>query len=168
MTVTVMMGIAGSGKSTVGKAFAARRGLPFLEGDDCHPVANVVKMRAGLPLDDGDRAPWLAAIADWIDARDGDAVASCSALKRSYRDRLRAACDGCLRFVLLDIAADAARRRIAHRPHHFMPATLVDSQMEALEYPVREADVLVIDALRPVDAIVAEISVWLGDGSEIL
>lgn len=129
------MGVSGSGKTTVAAGVAQRLGWVFAEGDDFHPPANVEKMRAGHPLTDEDRRPWLLALADWIDVREAageNAVLTCSALKRSYRDLL-ASGHPSVRFVHLTASAEAIRRRLDRRRGHFMPATLLDSQLAALE-----------------------------------
>ncbi|MEV0354449.1 gluconokinase [Nocardia sp. NPDC050697] len=127
------MGVSGSGKSTVGALLAARLGVPFLEGDDLHPAANLAKMRAGIPLTDADRWPWLAAAGARLAATGG--VLSCSALALRYRDRLRELVSGVL-FAHLDVARAELARRLAARRGHFMPASLLDSQLAALE-PLR-------------------------------
>ena len=134
-TTAVVMGVSGSGKTTVATAVAAHRGWVLAEGDDFHPEANVRKMAAGQPLDDGDRAPWLAALAGWISEREAageDAVLTCSALKRSYRDRLGAGRPSVL-FVHVDVDRDVLRQRLALRQGHYMPASLLDSQLATLE-----------------------------------
>lgn len=133
--IVVVLGVSGSGKSTVGSAVADGLGLPFLDGDEVHPSANVAKMRAGHALDDADRAPWLRIIADRIrrSAESGRGlVVACSALKRRYRDELRSAATEvwCL-YLALD--RDIARSRVAARTGHFMPPGLVDSQFDTLE-----------------------------------
>ncbi|GAA1988974.1 gluconokinase [Kitasatospora viridis] len=131
----VVMGVAGVGKTTVARLLADRLGLPYAEADDFHPAANIAKMSAGIPLDDADRAPWLRAIAGWLHER-GRAgtggVVTCSALKRGYRDLLRAGCAD-VRFLHLDGGHDLIAARIAARTGHFMPASLLDSQYALLE-----------------------------------
>lgn len=129
----VVMGVSGSGKTTVGQLLADLLGVRFAEGDDLHPAANVAKMRAGLPLDDADREPWLDLIGAWLagPGRDGGVV-SCSALALRYRDRLRAAAPDAW-FVHLDVPRPELERRLAARRGHFMPARLLDSQLAALE-----------------------------------
>ncbi|MEV4615888.1 gluconokinase [Kitasatospora sp. NPDC049258] len=142
------MGVSGSGKSTTGRLLAERRGVPFVEGDTLHPAANIARMTAGHPLDDADREPWLRMLADRIrDAtRTGQgAVLSCSALKRSYRDRLRAAGPG-VWFLHLSLDRESARRRVAHRTGHFMPAALLDSQFDVLEPLGPDEPGLTVDA----------------------
>ncbi|MFF3207962.1 gluconokinase [Streptomyces sp. NPDC002962] len=148
--VVVVMGVAGTGKTTIGPLLAARLGVPYAEGDDFHPQANIDKMSAGTPLDDDDRRPWLDAIGGWADARAGlGGVVSCSALKRSYRDRLRATAPG---VVFVHLAGDRAliEDRMAHRQGHFMPTALLDSQFATLQ-PLQadEAGVVVDVSLSP-------------------
>ncbi len=128
----VVMGVSGSGKSTVARAVAERLGWAYVEGDDLHPLANVAKMRAGHPLDDADRWPWLDRVAQVIADQDDDLVLTCSALKRTYRDRLRAA-SASASFAFLSVSADVLRDRLADRTGHYMPPELLDSQLAALE-----------------------------------
>ncbi|MGN9757134.1 gluconokinase [Streptomyces sp. SD31] len=131
--VVVVMGVAGTGKTTIGPLLAARLGVPYAEGDDFHPQANIAKMSAGTPLDDADRWPWLDAIGAWAHGRAGlGGVVSCSALKRSYRDRLRAAAPGVV-FVHLTGDREVIEDRMAHRQGHFMPTALLDSQFATLQ-----------------------------------
>src|SRR3954467_15380093 len=129
------MGVSGSGKSTVAAGLVDRLGWEFAEGDEFHPPENVEKMRAGIPLDDEDRGPWLRRLADWIGQRErsgGSVVVTCSALKRSYRDLL---CDGHPSVWFAHVSADPEliQGRVAHRPHQYMPATLLGSQLATLE-----------------------------------
>ncbi|MER7742077.1 gluconokinase [Streptomyces sp. NPDC096538] len=131
--VVVVMGVAGTGKTTIGPLLAARFGVPYAEGDDFHPQSNIAKMSAGTPLTDDDRWPWLDAIGDWAQQRAGlGGVVSCSALKRSYRDRLRAAAPG---VVFVHLTGDRAlvEDRMSHRKGHFMPTALLDSQFATLQ-----------------------------------
>jgi carbohydrate kinase (thermoresistant glucokinase family) len=129
----VVMGVSGAGKTTVGSALAERLALRFEDADDLHPDANVAKMAAGTPLDDADRAPWLAVVGDALAAAEEPGmVMACSALKRAYRDAIRARA-GDARFVLHTAPAEVLRERIGHRTGHFMPATLLDSQLATLE-----------------------------------
>lgn len=154
--VFLVMGVAGSGKTTLGAALAARTGTPFVDADDLHPPANRAKMAAGQPLDDADRAPWLdavaATIAGWRAAGMGGVVA-CSALKRRYRDRLRAADPG-LVLVFLDLDADDLARRLAARKGHFFPAGLLQSQLAALQPPSADERAVRIAGTLPVDEAV--------------
>ncbi|MFE1770555.1 gluconokinase [Streptomyces sp. NPDC059008] len=131
--VIVVMGVAGTGKTTIGPLVAAELGVPYAEGDDFHPPANIAKMSAGVPLDDDDRGPWLDAIGRWAHGRAGKGgVVSSSALKRAYRDRLRAAAPG---IVFLHLTGERAliEARMAERRGHFMPTALLDSQFATLE-----------------------------------
>ncbi|MDX3075077.1 gluconokinase [Streptomyces sp. NPDC088354] len=133
LPLVVVMGVSGSGKSTVGGLLAGRLGVPYAEADDFHPPANIAKMSAGHPLNDEDRAPWLDAIAAWITERgERGGVVSCSALRRRYRDRLRRDTPG-LFFLHLDGPEELIAGRLAARMQHFMPAGLLHSQFEALE-----------------------------------
>jgi gluconokinase len=134
-TAVVLMGVSGSGKSTLAELLVERLGWAFAEGDDFHPPANVEKMRAGQALDDDDRRPWLRALAAWIGGheRAGDSVVvTCSALKRSYRDLLREGHPS-VWFAQVTADPDVLRRRIGQRTGHYMPATLLDSQLAILE-----------------------------------
>jgi gluconokinase len=134
-TTIVVIGVSGSGKSTVADGLVKRLGWEFAEGDDFHPAANVEKMRTGQPLDDDDRWPWLRSLADWIGEHEragSSAVVTCSALKRSYRDLLR---DGhpSVWFAHVNTDADVLRERVAHRTGHYMPSSLLDSQLATLQ-----------------------------------
>jgi gluconokinase len=163
--LVVAMGMAGAGKTTFGRALAERLAVEFLEGDELHPRANVDKMRAGIALGDADRVPWLDAIAAWLSAQlsaGRGGVVSCSALRQSYRDRLRAA--GPLRFVFLELSRDLARERLQARAGHFMPASLVESQWETLETPDHETDVLTLPAGRAIDELCRRTQEWLAEG----
>lgn len=157
-TVVAVMGVSGSGKSTVGRLLAQRLMVPFLEADDLHPAANRAKMAAGLPLDDEDRLPWLRSLADWIrEATDSGrgGVMACSALKHEYRDLFRSAGAG-VWFLHLDLDRATAYRRVTGRTDHFMPGGLVDSQYAALE-PLRpEEPGLTVDAAADPRTIVDE------------
>jgi gluconokinase len=163
----VIMGVAGSGKTTVAAHVARAAGRALLEGDDFHPAENLRKMRAGIPLVDEDRREWLDGIADAIRTRGPEVVVSCSALKRAYRDRLRAAAPG-LRFVFLDVTPDVAHRRVAERAaSHFFSPALVDSQFAALESPVGEAGVLRLDATLPAGELTARAVAWIAPGASL-
>lgn len=165
MTITaqriVVMGVAGSGKSTLASALAEHLGWPFIEADDFHTTTNLGKMARGEALDDSDRDPWLAAVADEIEkARVAGlaAVVCCSALKQRYRDRLRAA-DPALLLVFLRIEPEIARARLAKRADHFMPASLVESQFGDLEPPAPQEHALVIEASWPISHAISFILV---------
>jgi gluconokinase len=134
-TTLVVMGVSGSGKTTVATGLAKRLGWVFAEGDHFHSAANVAKMHAGIPLTDEDRWPWLASLADWIGEREAageNAVLTCSALKRAYRDLL-AHGHPSVRFVHITASAETIRHRLQARRGHYMPASLLDSQLAALE-----------------------------------
>lgn len=158
MTVVVLMGVAGSGKSTVGALVAKRLGWPFQEGDVLHPPANVTKMAAGEPLTDEDRWPWLGRVREWI-AEHGDGVITCSALKRSYRDVLRAPH---VQFVYLEAGRDDLRPRLAARAGHFMPASLLGSQLADLEPPDDDEGVITLDAAESPAELVSALTEMVG------
>jgi gluconokinase len=160
--VIVMMGVSGSGKSTLARALAEAWNWDFQEGDELHPPANIDKMRAGLALDDDDRRPWLERVAAWIAAelaRGRDGVVTCSALKRRYRDRLRRAGAG-VRFVCIELPPAELERRLRLR-RHFMPASLLDSQLRTLEVPDAAENVLVVAGEDATEHIVAAVGRWL-------
>jgi gluconokinase len=145
--IVVVMGVTGAGKTTVGRLLAERLGAAFADADDYHPPENVAKMRAGVALDDADRAPWLArlnAVLREADAGGGSLVLACSALKRAYRDLLGAGIRD-LRLVFLDGSKELLARRLAERTGHYMNPALLDSQLATLERPA-DAIVLSIDA----------------------
>jgi 2-dehydro-3-deoxyphosphogalactonate aldolase len=161
----VVMGVAGCGKSSLATGIAADAGLPVIEGDEYHSAGSLAKMRSGVALTDADRADWLAVLGDQLRAHPGGAVLTCSALRRAYRDRLRAACPG-LRFVFLDLTRDEAHRRVASRgASHFFSAGLVDSQFATLESPIGEDGVLRVDALAPLDELRRRVGDWLSAAS---
>jgi gluconokinase len=153
------MGVAGCGKSVVGARLAAELGLPLVEGDDFHPASNIGRMRRGIPLTDADRAAWLAQLARELRARPGGAILACSALKRAYRDTLRAGAPQ-LRFLHLALTLQQAIARVAARPGHFYPPSLVASQFETLEDPSGEPGVLVVDASADLAHIVRRALAW--------
>jgi carbohydrate kinase (thermoresistant glucokinase family) len=150
----VLMGVSGSGKSTLGALLAARLGCRFVDGDDLHPPANVAKMSAGVPLDDADRAPWLDRIAAVLSA--GSSVVACSALKRSYRDRLREAAPS-LMLVYLEGSRNVLIDRLLRRRDHFMPTTLLDSQLATLEPPSAAERAINVNIERAPEAIVDQL-----------
>jgi gluconokinase len=157
--VLIVMGVSGSGKSTIGEKLALRLGWPYEDADDYHPESNVAKMSAGHPLTDDDRRPWLAAIAAEIDRvaeRGGNVVIGCSALKRAYRDVLVHGRDD-VRIVFLDGSRALIAHRMAARKNHFMPPGLLDSQFATLERPGADERPIVVGIEAPVDAIVNDI-----------
>lgn len=133
----VIMGVSGCGKTSVGQALAARLGIGFVDADDLHPPANVAKMRAGVPLTDADRAPWLDRVAAVLHDR-APVVVACSALRRAYRDRLRAGAGGPVTFVHLSGDRALIAARMAARHGHYMPPALLDSQLATLEPPTAD------------------------------
>jgi gluconokinase len=159
MKSVIVMGVSGCGKTTFGTALAERLACGFIEGDRLHPPANIAKMSAGTPLTDDDRWPWLQAIAAALVAQPG-ALASCSALKRTYRDRLRHA-GGDLGFICLDLPRPELERRMSLRRGHFMPAGLLDSQLATLESPAAEDRVLMVDGTLRQDLNLDRAVAWL-------
>lgn len=149
----VVMGVSGCGKSAVGEALALRLGLPLVEGDRFHSPGSMEKMQHGVALTDSDRAGWLALLGQELSQRPDGAVLTCSALKRHYRDSLRAAAPG-VRFVHLALGLQDALERVSQRVGHFYPASLVASQFEALEDPSREPGVVVVDAMLDLPLVV--------------
>ena len=157
--VLIVMGVSGAGKSTIGKALAARLGWGFQEGDDLHPPANIAKMSAGIPLTDADRAPWLAAVGGWIDERiaQGDGgVITCSALKAAYRQTLTEGRPAA-RLVYLEGSKALIAKRVAARSDHFMPASLVDSQFADLEPPSPAERPITVSIEQPIADQVAAV-----------
>jgi gluconokinase len=152
----VVMGVSGSGKTSIGEGLAAHLGMPLLEGDQFHPKANIAKMSSGTPLTDDDRWPWLDAIAAAMrDAPDG-VIVTCSALRRVYRDRLRERAGRPVLFVFLDGAKETIAARLADRKGHFMPPSLLASQFATLEPPgAGEPGIVRVSIDPPVDAVVA-------------
>ena len=149
----VVMGVSGSGKSTVGAALAQRLRVPFVDADTLHPAANIAKMAAGEPLGDDDRYPWLERAGEWLAAHRDGGVVGCSALKRAYRDRLRAHCPG-VEFLHLSGSAAVIGGRLAARTDHFMPAALLRSQLDTLEPLGPDEAGMTVDIGPDVDAIV--------------
>ena len=147
--ILVIMGVSGTGKSTIAAILAERLGWEIGEGDDLHPAANVAKMAAGEALTDDDRWPWLDLVADWVSERSTagrPGIITCSALKKSYRDRLR---DPNVVFVHLSGTKEQIGRRLSARNGHFMPLSLLDSQFATLEAPGADEQRLVVDVMRP-------------------
>ena len=149
----VVMGVSGSGKSTVGAALAQRLRIPFADADDFHPPANIAKMTAGHALNDEDRLPWLDSIGEWLEQHRDGGVMSCSALKRKYRDQLRRHCAE-IEFLHLEGTPETIGRRQASRPGHFMPAALLASQFETLEPLEPDERGIAIDVDQSIDLII--------------
>ncbi|AKS32028.1 gluconokinase [Mycolicibacterium goodii] len=152
-TPIVVMGVSGSGKSTVGAALAQRLRVPFADADDFHPPANIEKMSAGHALDDDDRRPWLESIGRWLAGHPDGGVMSCSALKRTYRDQLRHHCPD-IEFLHLQGSMETIGRRQASRPGHFMPASLLESQFNTLEPLEADERGIAIDVDQSIDDII--------------
>lgn len=160
----IVMGVSGSGKTTLGEGIAEAMGWLYAEGDDFHSQANVSKMASGVPLTDEDRWPWLRAIGTWIDEHERDgrsAVVTCSALKRTYRDLLREGRDH-VRFVYLDVLQEVLEERLAKRTGHYMPPSLLPSQLSALEPLQDDEDGVVVHAHQTPEASLAEALDLLG------
>ena len=161
----VVMGVAGCGKSQVGQRLAARLALPLIEGDQFHSAESIAKMRDGVPLTDADRAGWLRVLGEQLASQPG-AVLACSALRRNYRDMLRAALmrnfsNAPLCFLFLNINEATSQARVVARTDHFYPASLVASQFDTLEDPTGEARVLTLDGTLPLNVITTHALEWL-------
>lgn len=152
MLRVLIMGVSGCGKSRVGVGLSTRLGVPFVEGDELHPAANIAKMRSGTPLTDDDRWPWLDQVAGTLSKR-APVIVSCSALKREYRNRIRIGAGGPVRIIYLCGSKDTIATRLAARKGHFMPASLLDSQFATLE-PPDPGEALTVDISGPVEALV--------------
>jgi len=161
--VVIVIGVSGSGKSYLAQRLAQATSWPFAEGDDYHSDANKAKMAARIPLTDEDRAPWLAALHarlfDWHQHHQSG-ILTCSALKAAYRETLAAGIPE-LRFVWLDPSRAILEERVAHRPGHYMPAALLDSQLATLEAPAPSEHVLRLDGTEPIDQAIPTILAWL-------
>ena len=156
--LVIVMGVSGSGKTTLARGLADRLGWQFLEGDELHPEANVAKMSAGTPLTDEDRQPWLARLGAWLDERAAageNAVVTCSALKRRYRDVLAEGRPG-VRFCHVQAAPDLIRRRVEQRSDHYMPASLLPSQLQTLEPLAPEEPGFVVRAEGEPEQVLAQ------------
>lgn len=167
----VTMGVSGCGKSTLGALLARRLGCAFLEGDAFHDDEAIAKMRGGSPLTDDDRWPWLdrlgTAIRETLDA-EGQVVVACSALRRRYRERLRAAGGAPIRFVLLDVDRDELARRLTQRADHYMPPSLLESQLSTLERPGPDEAVFTLNALAPPEELCENVQAWLAEETRLL
>ncbi|WP_040616770.1 gluconokinase [Roseibium sp. TrichSKD4] len=162
----VIMGVAGCGKSTIGAALSAATGLHYRDGDDLHPEENVRKMSSGIPLNDEDRAPWLALVGQELAHAEDGYMVGCSALKRKYRDQIRTAAREEIAFLHLSGARAVITERMSERTRHFMPTSLIDSQFAALEPLDVDEQGTVIDINQPIEAIVDTLSAYIkGHGS---
>ena len=159
----VVMGVASCGKTTIGQSLSERLGLSFIEGDTLHAPESIAKMSRGEPLTDADRWPWLARVGESLRGDDG-AVASCSALKRSYREAIAKAAGRPVFFIHLHGARDALARRISSRKGHFMPASLLDSQLATLEMPGLDEAAITLDIADSPGQIVAAAEAFLCKG----
>ena len=168
MVAVVVMGVCGCGKSTIAKAIARELAGTFIEGDGLHPKANVDKMASGIPLCDEDRWPWLTKIGETLseEASKGVAIAACSALKKSYRDRIKAAAGREVLFVFLQGDKALIKSRMSKREGHYMPTSLIDSQFAILEDPSDESGVLAISIDDSPEKVASKALVWLVDKNE--
>ncbi|WGH78185.1 gluconokinase [Jannaschia ovalis] len=157
----VVMGVTSTGKTEVGQRLAARLDGRFIDGDDLHPPANVAKMAKGIPLEDADRWPWLDSVGEALAATEGTVVIACSALKRAYRDRIRDAA-GAVRFVHLTGPKSVIAERMKRRTGHFMPLSLLDSQLATLEPPRPDEDAVEADLRKAPAELAAAIVKKLG------
>ncbi len=148
----VVMGVSGCGKSSLGEVLAHRLGMPFIEGDALHPPENVAKMAGGTPLTDEDRWPWLTRVGEALAEPEGGAVVSCSSLKRVYRDVLRREAGDDVIFVHLHGSRELLLSRMTHRPGHFMPASLLDSQLATLETPGADENAIPVNCAEPLQS----------------
>lgn len=153
----VVMGVSGCGKSSVGAALAQELGCRYQDGDDLHPAENIARMGAGIPLTDADRWPWLDRVALELQTQGGLHIVGCSALKRSYRDRIRAGVTGPVTFIHLAGTRDLIAGRMRDRPGHFMPTSLLDSQFATLEPPTADEHAITADIDQPLRDIVSMI-----------
>jgi gluconokinase len=159
----IVMGVSGCGKTTAGEALARHLRVPYIEGDALHPASNVSKMASGMPLNDEDRWPWLEKIGAALKAHPGGAVVTCSSLKHIYRERLRETSGGGLQFVFLKCSKEVLEERMRARKGHFMPPSLLASQLATLEDPGGEAGVVTVNGDAEHEAIMAEIVSKLGN-----
>lgn len=156
----VIMGVSGSGKTTVGELVGAQLGLPYRDGDDLHPQANIEKMARGKALDDADRWPWLELVGGWLEATPSGGIIGCSALKRSYRDLIRRIAPGTV-FVHVHGTPELLAERMGKRTGHFMPTSLLRSQLDTLEPLGPDEDGVVVDVAQPPAAVAEEAAAWI-------
>lgn len=164
MTVFILMGVSGSGKTTIGKRVSQELGVPFYEGDDFHPPENIAKMSSGIPLVDKDRVPWIDALVSALNERESkDAVVACSALSRFIRERIRGGLKDSAKFIWLTARPEIIEERLRQRGQHYMKAGMLASQFAALQMPQTARQVSVE---RPVDEVVAEVLQVVREASE--
>jgi gluconokinase len=155
MTAFILMGVAGSGKTTVGKQVSAELGLPFFEGDDFHPAENIAKMSSGIPLTDADRGPWIDALVAALNQRSGgNAIIACSALSEFVRERIRSGLKEPAEFIWLSGDPELIEKRLQGRPKHYMKAGMLASQFAALQMP---SNAHRVDVGQPLEDVVAEV-----------
>ena len=156
----VVMGVSGAGKTTIGTLLGEKLGLPYRDGDDLHPQANIAKMAAGHALDEADRWPWLALVSEWLGERPAGGIIGCSALKRSYRDLIRSAAPDTV-FIHVHGSREVLEKRMHERDGHFMPASLLDSQLATLEPLGDDEAGTVVDIDAAPDVVAGTAARWL-------
>ncbi|OBQ97342.1 gluconokinase [Mesorhizobium sp. AA23] len=154
----VVMGVTGSGKTTVGEALARAIHATYVDGDKLHPEANTAKMSAGIPLDDADRWPWLSKVGGTLRLQPAPVIVGCSALKRAYRDFITEQARAPVLFIYLDGSRELISRRMSERTGHFMPTSLLDSQFATLEVPGKDENAIAVAIDAPLEKIVADIT----------
>jgi len=159
----VVMGVTGSGKTTVGEALAHAISATYVDGDRLHPQANIAKMSAGIPLDDADRGPWLAKVGETLRQRPAPVIVGCSALKRAYRDFITEMAGAPVLFIYLDGSRELISKRMHERTGHFMPTSLLDSQFATLEVPNEDENAIAVAIDAPLEEIVAKIEAKFGE-----
>ncbi|TPK38270.1 gluconokinase [Mesorhizobium sp. B2-5-4] len=161
----VVMGVTGSGKTTIGEALARAIAATFVDGDKLHPEANIAKMSAGIPLEDADRWPWLSKVGEMLRLAPAPVIVGCSALKRAYRDFITEQAGAPVLFIHLDGSRELISKRMHERTGHFMPTSLLDSQFATLEVPDKEENAIAVPIDAPLDEIVADITTKFGERS---
>ena len=159
----VVMGVTGSGKTTIGEALARTIRATYVDGDQLHPQANIAKMSAGIPLDDADRWPWLAKVGETLRQQPAPVIVGCSALKRAYRDFITERAGAPVLFIYLDGSRELISRRMHERTGHFMPTSLLDSQFATLEAPGKDENAIAVSIDAPLDEIVSDITAKFGE-----
>ena len=163
----VVMGVTGSGKTTIGEALARTIRATYVDGDQLYPLANIAKMSAGIPLDDADRWPWLAKVGETLRQQPAPVIVGCSALKRAYRDFITERAGAPVLFIYLDGSRELISQRMHERTGHFMPTSLLDSQFATLEVPNEDENAIAVAIDAPLEEIVAKIEAKFGDGASI-